>query len=120
LYPTGSKQEQNTPKYPDLFEAAEIIAGDFLYIKKYMPADLTGKIIITNTVTAADITELKARHAELLVTSTPEFSGRSFGTNVMEALLVSFARKKPEELKESDYLDLLTRLKFEPRVVKFK
>jgi hypothetical protein len=120
LYPTGSKQDQNTPKYPQIFETAEIIAGDFLYIKKYMPTDLTGKMIITNTVTPSDITELKARHAELLVTSTPEFSGRSFGTNVMEALLVSFARKKPEELTESDYMDLLDRLNFEPRVVRFK
>lgn len=120
LYPTGARQDQNTPKYPRFFGLAEIIAGDFLYIKKYMPADLSGKIIVTNTVTEADIGELKSRGLELLATSTPEFSGRSFGTNVMEALLVSFARKRPEELTEQDYLDLLDRLRFEPRVVRFK
>jgi hypothetical protein len=38
---------------------------------------------------------------------------------VMEALLVSFSGKKPDELKEADYLKLLDELKFEPRVVKF-
>lgn len=119
LYPTGSKQETVTPKYAKYYEEADLIAGDFLYIKKYMPANLAGKIIVTNTVTSADLAELGKRGASLLVTSTPEIAGRSFGTNVMEALLVSFAGKKPAELREQDYLDLLEKLKFEPRVVKF-
>jgi hypothetical protein len=118
LYPTGSKQEQVTPKYAKYYEEADIIAGDFLYIKKYMPNGLKNKIVVTNTVTAADIDELKAKGVSLLVTSTPEFSGRSFGTNVMEALLVSFSNRKPSEIRDVDYLNLLKDLHFEPRVVK--
>ena len=118
LYPTGAKQEHDTPKYAKYYEDAEIIAGDFLYLKKYMPPKIAGKIIVTNTVTSADIEELKKREAALLVTSTPEFSGRSFGTNVMEALIVSFSGKRPEELSEDDYLQMLEKMKFEPRVVK--
>ncbi|HBE76980.1 MAG TPA: quinate 5-dehydrogenase [Firmicutes bacterium] len=118
LYPTGSKQEQTTPKYVKYYQDADIIAGDFLFIKKYMPDGLKDKIVVTNTVTAADIEELKAKGISLLVTSTPEFSGRSFGTNVMEALLVAFANRNPGELGEQDYLKLLRDLHFEPRVVK--
>lgn len=120
LYPTGSKQEEDTPKYAQHYETAEIIAGDFLYLKKYMPPKITGKIIVTNTVTSADIEELKKREAALLVTSTPEFSGRSFGTNVIEALMVSFAGKRPGDLNENDYLQLLEKMKFEPRVIKLR
>lgn len=120
IYPTGSKQEQQSPKYGAFFDEAEIIAGDYLYIKKYMPDDLRGKVIVTNTVTQSDIEELRRRGADLLVTSTPEFSGRSYGTNVVEALLVSFSGKRPGELTEADYLDLLDRLGFQPRVVKFR
>lgn len=118
LYPTGSEQEHYTPKYEKYYEEAEIIAGDFLYLKKYMPPIVTGKIIVTNTVTSTDLEELKRRQAALLITSTPEFYGRSFGTNVMEALLVSFSGKRPEELNENDYLRLLEQMKFVPRVVK--
>jgi hypothetical protein len=118
LYPTGSKQEQATPKYAKYYQEADIIAGDFLYIKKYMPYGLKNKIVVTNTVTAADIEDLKSKGVSLLVTSTPEFSGRSFGTNVMEALLVSFSDRKPSELHDADYLRLLKDLHFEPRVVK--
>jgi hypothetical protein len=118
LYPTGSKQDQITPKFTRYYDQADIIAGDFLFIKKYMPPHLDGKIIVTNTVTASDVEELHRRGVTMLVTSTPEFSGRSFGTNVMEALLVSFSGKKPSELETNDYLQLLDRLQFEPRVVK--
>ena len=118
LYPTGSKQDQITPKYTKYYEDADIIAGDFLYIRKYMPQNLKGKIIVTNTVTPANISELKERGASLLVTSTPEFNGRSFGTNVMEALLVSFSGKRPDELGEADYLQLLDKLHFQPRLVR--
>ncbi len=119
LYPTGSKQEDQTPKYSSYYTEAEIIAGDFLYIKRYMPVDLTGKIIVTNTVTSKDIEELGQRGLKTLITSTPEMLGRSFGTNVIEALLVSFSKKCPEELVEQDYLDLLDQLQFQPRVVNF-
>ena len=118
LYPTGSKQEHVTPKYTKYYEDADIIAGDFLFIKKYMPYGLKNKIVVTNTVTPADIEELKTKGVSLLITSTPEFTGRSFGTNVMEALLVSFSAKKPSELRDVDYLKLLDDLHFEPRVVK--
>jgi hypothetical protein len=120
LYPTGSKQETNDIlKYTKYYEPADIIAGDFLYIKKYMPLRMDGKIIITNTVTAADLTELEQRGVKFLITSTPELAGRSFGTNVMEALLVSFSGRKPEELGEADYLHLLDQVGFKPRVVRF-
>ena len=117
LYPTGSKQDINTPKYARYYEDADIIAGDFLFIKKYMPLQLQNKIIVTNTVTSTDVEELRKRGVKMLVTSTPEFSGRSFGTNLMEALLVSFSGKKPAELQPQDYLELLEQLHFEPRVV---
>jgi hypothetical protein len=118
LYPTGSKQDRITPKYSSYYKKADIIAGDFLFIKKYMPPKLDGKIIVTNTVTAADVEELRQRGVKTLITSTPEFSGRSFGTNVMEALLVSFSGKKPSELQTRDYLQMLDRLKIKPRMVK--
>jgi hypothetical protein len=119
LYPTGSKQEENSFKYTKYYEAADIIAGDFLFIKKYMPLRMDGKIILTNTVTPADITELERRGTKLLITSTPEIAGRSFGTNVMEALLVSISGKKPGEIQEADYLQLLDQVGFKPRVVTF-
>ena len=115
LYPTGSKQEEMKPKYPQYFMEADIIAGDFHFIRRYMPSRLEGKSIITNTVTADDVQLLKDRGIKYLVTTTPEIQGRSFGTNVMEALLVAVSGKHTE-LTSSEYSALLSQIGFTPRI----
>jgi len=116
LYPTGSKQEENTPKYTKYFEEADIIAGDFHFIRRYMPEDMKGKDIITNTVTNADKELFRERGIRTLITTTPELEGRSFGTNVMEGVLVAASGKPVETLTVQDYNDVLDRIGFEPRI----
>lgn len=115
IYPTGKKQEITKPRYPRFFHEADVIAGDFHYIKRYMPAELPGKIIITNTVTSGDLEMLRQKGVKTLITTTPEVEGRSYGTNVMEALLVAFTGSK-KELKPEEYQLLLDELNFKPRI----
>ncbi|MCX7950658.1 MAG: quinate 5-dehydrogenase [Clostridiales bacterium] len=116
LYPTGHEQEINVSKYEKYFEEAEIIAGDFLFIKKYMPKNLKGKIILTNTVTSSDVVELKNRGVRMLITTTPEFNGRSFGTNVLEGVIVSLIDKELKDVTSDDYNKVLDKLSFKPRI----
>lgn len=117
LYPTGKKQEESVPKYEEFYRWADIIAGDFLYIRKHMPSDLSNKIIVTNTVTQTDLQDLQNRGVGMLVTSTPEINGRSFGTNVMEAAFVSLLRKRVEDIETEDYERLLDQLPSIHRVI---
>lgn len=119
LYPTGKDQnsgKRKTGKIDKFFEETDIIAGDFHYIKQYMPENMQGKIVITNTVTKEDIVWLKKCGIRLLVTSTPNLEGRSFGTNVIEALLVAIIGKPAEEITGDEYLSLLEKIDFKPRV----
>lgn len=117
LYPTGEKQKDaNCEKFAKYYDEVDIVAGDYHYIKKYMPVDMRGKVIITNTVTSEDLQTLQDRGVKLLITTTPEWDGRSFGTNVMEALLVSASGKLPEELSEEEYYKILDKLDFKPRI----
>lgn len=115
LYPTGKTQDASDGKFSRYFAGQDIIAGDFNYIYKHMPRDMTNMIIITNTVTANDVVELRKRGAKTLVTTTPVFNGRSFGTNVMEAVLVAYANGQGQ-LEADDYNTLLAELNFIPRV----
>ncbi len=94
LYPTGEKQLEVVPKYEKYYQANKVIAGDWLYIMQHAPDDLSGKIIVTNTTTAADVDFLTKRGVDYLVTTTPVLDGRSFGTNMFEAALVAAAGKK--------------------------
>jgi hypothetical protein len=119
IYPTGKKQEENTPKFTRYFDDADIIAGDFHLIRRYMPPDLQGKIILTNTTTEADTAELRKRGVKRLITTTPVFDGRSFGTNVMEAVLFSIIGKPQNELTPDDYRAKLAELNWKPSVQDF-
>jgi len=79
FYPTGKKQEKPPePKYPQYYHDADIIAGDFHFMRQFMPDDLSGKIVLTNTVTEKDVEELRKRGVAKLITTTPDFQGRSF------------------------------------------
>ena len=77
-----------------------------------MPENLEGKIIITNTVTEDNIKELERKGVRMLITTTPELNGRSFGTNVMEAVLVAISGIKDRQLRPEEYIDLLRRINF--------
>lgn len=117
LYPTGKSQEEIIPKYEKYYKWADVIAGDFLYIKKHMPEDLKDKIIFTNTTTPEDRELLKKRGVKYLITTTPEFDGRTFGTNVIEALICAYTGKKPNEISESEYYELFDKLNIKPNII---
>ena len=115
LYPMGKEQQKRTPKFSQYFLENDIIAGDFHFIRKFMPEKLPSKTIITNTVTAADRAMLKEAGVKLLVTTTPSLEGRSFGTNVMEALLVALKGAKAS-LSADEYIELLDKYKIEASI----
>ncbi|MFN2449117.1 MAG: quinate 5-dehydrogenase [Candidatus Baltobacteraceae bacterium] len=118
FYPTGKKQDKPPePKYPQYYEEADIIAGDYHFMRQFMPDSLAGKIVLTNTVTEADVEELRKRGVSTLITTTPDFQGRSFGTNVVEAALLALLGKKWDEVTSADYERLLGDLQLRPRVV---
>ncbi|RME84434.1 MAG: quinate 5-dehydrogenase [Caldilineae bacterium] len=115
LYPTGESQEVIEPKYQKYWDQAELIGGDFLYIRKHMPDDLSGKTIVTNTTTERDVELLRERNLRWLITTTPRYEGRSFGTNMMEAALTAYAGKG-RALTDAELNELIDRLNIRPSV----
>ncbi|MHB1505466.1 MAG: quinate 5-dehydrogenase [Sulfobacillus sp.] len=121
LYPQGKAQEvEPDPKFNEYYEAADLIAGDWLLIRRYLAPDLAGKIILTNTTTAEDVQMLKARGARLLVTTTPVVDGRSFGTNMLEAAIVALAEKGRDDLDTMVWDDWLDRLALGPNLTQIQ
>jgi len=117
FYPTGEKQETRTPKFPKVFQEATFICGDWHFIRRYAPDDLTGKTILTQTVRKADLEWLKSTGARRVITTTPVMGGETFATNVMEGVVVALLGKRPEQLSEGDYLETLKRLDWRPNVI---
>lgn len=117
FYPTGAKQDKEPEqRWHQYYHEAELIAGDFLQIRQFMPPDLSGKIIVTNTTTAQNVEELQKRGLHILVTTTPRLAGRSFGTNVIEGVLLALSEKPQAEIGEADFTELIDRIPIRPNI----
>ncbi len=116
VYPMGEKQEETKSDWrKKYFDEADVITGDFHLIRRYLPQHLTGKIILTQTTTEADVAMLKARGLKTLITTTPRFDGRSLGSNVIEAAFVAVSGRHP--LSDSDYEELIAKSGIKPDVL---
>ncbi len=123
LYPTGKEQEVHKPQWQQYFDASTVIAGDCHYITHAMPNSLTGKIIVTNTTTPEDRDLFCRAGVKYLVTTTPLFDGRTFGTNMIEAGLVSaLGYRKPVDYADAvEYFAMMRRavdeLALKPQII---
>jgi len=112
----GSGGAEQEPKYVKFFEGSELIAGDFLFLRKYMPMDMGRKTVVTNTTTEENIELLRTRGVKTVITTTPRYEGRSFGTNMMEAALTAYAGKR-RRLSDEELNGLIDELAIKPTVV---
>jgi len=118
LYETeadDTTEVKSESRHAELYRDADVIAGDYKYVRRYMLDDMSGKWVVTNTTTAEDVEFMRQKGVELLVTSTPRLEGRSFGTNVIEATMVALDGAKTS-LTPSRYLELLRSTGFTPDV----
>lgn len=118
VYPVGAKQEEPklNKRHEKLYNWADVIAGDWHFIRKYAPGDLTGKTLLTNTTTPADLEYLRSVNCKQVITTTMRLNGRSIGTNLLEAAFVALAGAK-SELPVSQYLELLDQTGVHPEVL---
>jgi hypothetical protein len=77
-----------------------------------MPDDLSGKVIVTNTTTQHDVSLFREAGVKYLLTTTPVYDGRSFGTNMMEAALLAATgyQEKVDYRHPTEYFAMLTEL----------
>jgi hypothetical protein len=112
----GSDGAEQEPKYVKYFEESDLIAGDFLFMRKYMPKNLSGKTVVTNTTTEDNIELLKSRGVKTIITTTPRYDGRSFGTNMLEAAITAYAGKG-RRLTDDELNALIDELELKPTVM---
>lgn len=116
FYPTGDRQHESVEgKGTSYYEWATVLAGDTHYLKRYAPRDLTGKTVLTQTITKEDGDWMRERGVRRLITTTPKMGHRHFATNVLEALLVALSDEKGP-LAPDEYLRLIRELGLRPQV----
>ncbi|MEI6498955.1 MAG: hypothetical protein WCO23_03255 [bacterium] len=117
LYPTGKKQLVHNPtKFKNHFDWADLIAGDYLYIDRYMPSCLEDKVIVTNTTTIENRERMFRAGLKAVITTTPTINGRSPGTNAYEALLATILRRNNRPISDKSLRGIIRQLEIGPVV----
>jgi len=103
---------------------ASISKSEFIYLVGrvdrgiHVVSDLKGKTIVTNTTTEDNIALLKERGVKTVITTTPRYDGRSFGTNLTEAMLTAYTGKG-RRLSDDELNGLIDELDLRPEVMNF-
>jgi predicted amino acid dehydrogenase len=109
LHPVALGSEGHDPRAEKLFQWADVIAGDFAYIRQFAPADLRGKTIVTDDPSPAEIEDLRKRGVTTLITMTPALTEDHpfVATDVLEALAVAVLESgtTPHEADLIDFID---------------
>jgi hypothetical protein len=103
-------------RYGKYFASSDLIAGDFLSMRKYMPERMDGKTVGTNTTTEENIELFRARGVKMVITTKPRYEGRSFGKNMMEAALTAYTGKG-RRLSDEELKGLIDELGLRPEVM---
>ncbi|MBE3573462.1 MAG: quinate 5-dehydrogenase [Moorella humiferrea] len=113
LYPLGSRQEAPGRGRAFLYREADIIAGNWHFIRSHLPPTLKGKIVIAAGTTAEDRRLLQQLGARYLVTTSPLWGETAPSANMLEAVLVALGATRKDA-----YAALARELGWRPRVLK--
>src|SRR6266508_3336375 len=109
IHPVARGQEGHSSSAEALFRWADVIAGDFAYIRRFAPRALRGKVIVTDDPSPDEVDDLAARGVATLVTMTPPISDeRPFvATDVLEAIVTAVQESgaQPGEAEVIDFID---------------
>jgi predicted amino acid dehydrogenase len=117
LHPVAYGNEEPHPTAEALFKWADVIAGDFAYLRRFAPADLKNRIVITDDPAPHEIEDLRRRGVTTLITMTPPLSEVQpfVSTDVLEAITVAITESMGPP-GEAEVLDFIAAAAWEPTV----
>jgi len=122
LHPVALGSEGHDARAEKHFAWADVIAGDFAYIRRFAPHDLKNKVIVTDDPSPEEIEDLRARGVRTLVTLSPRLESlepaqRSFvSADVLEAIVVAILESGPTPT-EGDIINFIDEADWGPEVI---
>ncbi len=96
---------------------ATVIVAPAHELDRFGGGVLRDKTIITSTVNDARVAWFKEQGVMMVVDGAPALFGHVLDPSVLDAMIVAAMEKAPEDIPEDDYLQIITDLQLEPRIV---
>jgi predicted amino acid dehydrogenase len=79
--------------------------------------ELAGKTVITSTVNEQRLAQFRDKGVHLVVDGSPVLHGHVIAPDLLDAMILAATGKQADELFEDDYLDIITQVQTEPRIL---
>jgi predicted amino acid dehydrogenase len=97
--------------------SATVIVAPVHELDEFGIEELAGKTIITSTVNDERIAQFRDKGVHMVIDGAPFMAGHVLGPHLLDAMIVAATGKAPDELLDDDYLDIITELALEPRII---
>jgi len=98
-------------------ENATVIVAPVHELDRFGAEELSGKTIITSTVNDGRIAQFRKKGVNMVVDGAPNLFDHVLSPSLLDAMIITATEKAPDELLEDDYLEIITNLQLEPRVI---
>jgi predicted amino acid dehydrogenase len=79
--------------------------------------DLAGKTIVTSTVNEERLQQFRDKGVAMVVDGSPFLFDHVIAPSLLDAMIIAATGRSPSELLEDDYLEIITTLQVEPRIL---
>ena len=133
LYATGAHYVKDWP-LPDVMAAgpvkewtrfvlrkamqkASVIVAPVHSLDEFGLEELAGKTVITAAASDKRVEQLRDKGVHMIIDGAPELFGHVLAPNLLDAMILAATGKDPGEMLEDDYLEIITDLQIEPRII---
>jgi predicted amino acid dehydrogenase len=96
---------------------ATVIVAPVHELDRFGARELAGKTILTSTVNDERIAQFKRKGVAMVIDGAPAMFDHVLGPSILDAMILAATGKNPETILEDDYLEIITDLKLEPRII---
>ncbi|MCG3191120.1 MAG: hypothetical protein DIJKHBIC_00345 [Thermoanaerobaculia bacterium] len=97
--------------------AATVVVAPVHELDELGSEELSGKTIITSTVNDERIERFKEKGVHMVVDGSPLMFDHVLGPSLLDAMILAATEKRPSQILEDDYLEIITELGLEPRII---
>jgi predicted amino acid dehydrogenase len=97
--------------------SATVVVAPVHELDEFGIEELAGKTIITSTVNDERIARFRDRGVHMVIDAAPFMAGHVLGPHLLDAMIIAATGKAPDALLDDDYLDIITEVALEPRII---
>ena len=98
-------------------QEATVIVAPVHELDDFGAEELAGKTIVTSTVNDRRVAQFKKKGVNLVIDGSPMLFEHVLGPSLLDAMIIAATEKPADDILEDDYLEIITRLGLEPRII---